>query len=368
VAELLQGALAQSKARERAALLTELAGLAPEVLAAKAPLWLADAGQSERKALRRALGATADAPAAEGHLRAALASAQLRPGVQLDLLRALAFRAQRFAPEYPQAFRRRAQTESAFAGQYLLLEPAGALASSEPFAAGLIKRQLTATSRAELREEAVRRADPKLFRAELIAATRDPAVRVRLAAVQALAGNAAASTALLTRLQEDPWPMVRAAAARALLPIAGHHVDVALAKALDDESRHVRRPVAFVLGRRGARAHRSELREMLQDDEEDPAVRAAAAVAVGQLCDHSALSQLSDYALRLRTFPLTEGELWLGRSALLALSDLRPRDLKQRLQPLLRDEAPAAARRLAREALARPGVCATPRPAGKKAR
>lgn len=368
VAALLLEQLQHADKKARPALIQQLAQIAPEVVAKQAPSWLASAGTRERHAVRAALQVTADAPAAEGVLRSALAQGSLPAGVQVDLLRALAFRSTRFSPEYTQAFRRQSEKSGDFATQYLLLAPAAALADKNEFAREQLRQRLTRGERPELRAEAAQRADARLFQRELLAATRDPEVRVRLSAVESLADDDAAlvGKALLERLQDDDWPMVRAAAARSLLGQRGQEVDAALAEALSDESRHVRRPVALVLGKRGARTQAPLLRERVLDDEEDHAVRAAAALALGQLCDATLLDEFTDYAMKLRSLPITEGELWLAQGSLRALGDLAPTDLKHRLTPLLAKDVPAPARRLARQTLQQPPRCRAPKAKGMR--
>jgi HEAT repeat protein len=290
----------------------------------------------------------------------------LSSSVQVQLLRALASRAQRFAPEYAAAFRRQVQqVEQAQAGKdferrYLLLQPAGALAALDRSAAEYLRKSMKGADEWELRGEAAQRADATLFGRELIAASRDPQVRVRLAAVEALGPlGAAAVPALIERLSEDEWPMVRVEAIRSLLGNPDGRVNAALSEAVDDEARQVRRVVAFALGQRGVRAQAPVLRDWLQDEDEDVTVRAAAAVSLGQLCDESSAQELTTHARRLGSLTLSESELVLGRASLQGLALMKPKNIEQRLAPLLDAKAPAAARRLARQALQMPRQCST---------
>jgi HEAT repeat protein len=363
---LLLASLESSTGARRAELIEQLAGLAPVLLVERAPRWLARATLRERKALRDALQVAADAPDAEGALRAVLRDETLSTRVQLQLLRALAPRAQRFTPEYATAFRRQAeQAAQARAGEdferrYLLLQPAGALAALDPSAAEYLRKSLQKAGEWELRGEAAKRANVTLFARELLAASRDPEVRVRLAAVEALGPlGAAAVAALSERLTEDEWPMVRVEAVRSLLGNPDRRVNAALGEALDDEARQVRRAAVFALGQRGVRAQAPALRDVLQDEEEDVAVRAAAAISLGQLCDATAAAELTAHARRLGSLTLSESELVLGRAGLQGLALLKPKDIERRLAPLLDAKAPAAARRLARQALQTPTQCST---------
>lgn len=368
VAELLLVQLEQNDGDKvwRAALIKELAALAPALLVERAASWLSRAAARERKVLRAALLAAADRPDAEGPLRAVLRDETLSAAVQLQVLRALAPRAQRFAPEYVAAFRRQAQQASQavsggdFERRYLLLQPAAALAQVDASAVAYLRKSLQKAPEWELRGEAAQRANVALFSRELISASRDPEMRVRLAAVEALrtAGTVGVA-ALLQRLEDDAWPMVRVEAVRSLLPAAGGRIDAALGEALDDDSRQVRRAVVFALGQRGVRGQAPALRDLLQDGEEDVAVRAAAAVSLGQLCDTASAAALTEHALRLGSLTLSESELLLGRAGLQGLALLKPLDLQKRLAPLLDPKAPAAVRRLARQALQSPNQCST---------
>jgi hypothetical protein len=374
ISELLLADLDASKGAARVQRIGQLAQAAPAVLVEKAPQWLPRATARERKALRDGLQVAADAPDAEGPLRVLLRDETLGPRVQLQVLRALASRAQRFAPEYAAAFRRQVRLAVDFEQRYLLLKPAGALARFDSVAASFLRSSMQQGAEWELRGEAAQRADAALFARELTAASRDPEVRVRLAAVESLgvAGNAAVP-ALLARLAEDAWPMVRMEAVRSLLASKDQRVNAALGEALDDDSRQVRRTVAFALGQRGARSHTPELRDLFQDEEEDPSVRAAAAVSLGQLCDAGSAPELTRLARTLGSLTLSESELLLGRASLQGLGLLKPADLQRRLAPLLDARAPAAVRRLARQAMQAPSQCqvtapknSAPKPAAPK--
>ena len=121
-----------------------------------------------------------------------------------------------------------------------------------------------------LRAAAARLApDVPALHAPLVSATRDEGVRVREASALRLGELSvpASAPALVERLREDPWPLVRAAAARSLvtLPPSGA-VDKALAASLRDESPRVRGLSLRALGQRGARSSRH------------PAIKAAPAV------------------------------------------------------------------------------------------
>ena len=111
------------------------------------------------------------------------------------------------------------------------------------------------------------------------------------------------------------------------------------------------------LGAHQAQAQLGKIRERLSDEDEYPMVRAAAAQAVAALCDRSAVSLLTSYALKLGDPMAEPGDHMIGAAALLALGDLRPSDLETRLGPLRAARAPAQARQAVRAVLQRPGTC-----------
>jgi HEAT repeat protein len=202
--------------------------------------------------------------------------------------------------------------------------------------------------------------DPQSLRAELLAALADPAVRVREAAVEALASPAAgfAVGALAERLGEDDWPLVRAAAARAL----GRHgpspaANQALGRALDDDSHHVRIPVLLAIGMRRVSEHVERVRELLADRQERLEVRAAAALSLGLGCDQGSLDELTERARKLADPAAPAEERALGGAALAALAQLHPADFRKRLQPLLEPRAAVDVRAAAERALRARGTC-----------
>jgi hypothetical protein len=91
--------------------------------------------------------------------------------------------------------------------------------------------------------------------------------------------------------------------------------------------------------------------ERLDDDEEWPAVRLAAARALGSLCYGPALGSLTARAKTLADPMASMDERGIAYAALGALRDLAPSDLKSRLHPLLDPRAPAGARAAANAAL-----------------
>jgi HEAT repeat protein len=165
-----------------------------------------------------------------------------------------------------------------------------------------------------------------------------------------------AASALAKRLDDDPWPLVRSAAASALGRLKGRAtVTGALTDALDDDSAAVRRPVLLALGTLGALDAAPAVRERLEDSEELPPVRAAAALALGMMCDRTSVDALTDYARKLADpqSPLKD----VAQSALTALSWIHPPDLAERVQPLRARDAGPGVRRAADTALTGPARC-----------
>jgi HEAT repeat protein len=173
----------------------------------------------------------------------------------------------------------------------------------------------------------------------LIVATRDPGVRVREAAALRLGELAmpAAAPALLERLRDDAWPLVRNAAARSLAFVGpSAEVDAALVRALSDETAEVRALAVRGLGQRGARASAPEIVARLRDTEEAPAVRAAAAMALADLCDATRLDELTRVAGSLLADRPSPDDIVVGGAALVAIGHLAPPDIAQRLAPFER--------------------------------
>ncbi len=359
--EKLVEALDGANAAERDLIANELALAAPgravEVLVPR----LAKAKAKQRAALRVVIARAAASDRARDAVLGALGDARLSEVAHLDLLRALGDRLAQYGPAATAAFARLASPKASFRIRYLLLEPAAALATTDPSALAYLRRSLAVDPDAHIRAQAARMvSDPGPLQRELERALWDPGVRVREAVLRALSSKrgAFAGAAIATRLKDDPWPLVRAAAADALGelgPGAAH--DRALFEALGDESRHVRSPVLRALGRRGARQYAAAVRERLGDSDEELTVRVAAAEALGRMCDAEAVDELTDYAMLLRD-PMGAGPTRaIAPAALRALGRIRPPDLAQRLQPLLGKEAPTLARQAAQDALRQPSSC-----------
>jgi HEAT repeat protein len=245
--------------------------------------------------------------------------------------------------------------------RYLLLDVAAGLAEKDASARRYLQTAMTRDPDGHVRAQAVRvAAKPGLFSTELLAALDDREMRVRQAALEALRSPAArfAGDAMTRRLAEDPWPMVRAEAARALgAQGPDARIDDALAGALDDASPAVVVPVLLALGTRGALRHAEVIRERVSDEDAAVLVRAASASALGLMCDTESVDLLTGYAQRLKDPMLDPGLRVIGAAALGALGRLGPRDLAQRLAPLKSAKAPRAVRDAADSASKQRNVC-----------
>ncbi|MEY4544044.1 MAG: hypothetical protein RL685_239 [Pseudomonadota bacterium] len=341
--------------------LSELApALAVELLTPR----LSAAGRVHRASYRDALARAAQQPEAEAVLRRALASGNLGPRGDLELLRATAELLPRVTPESTQAFARAAAVAAnTFDQRYQLLLPAAALSSHDLRARAFLQLALRDPD-GYLRMAAARLLPPlSELRSPLLSATRDPEVRVREASVLRLGEWRwpAAAGALGERLRDDAWPLVRAGAAQGMVGLGpSAQLDAALAGGLQDSSELVRAAVLRALGRRGARAYVPALRERLDDDEELASVRAAAAQALAELCDVESLPTLTEAAQLLLGERSDVDDMLVGSAAIAALGRLHPPDLEQRLAGFAAARHRPVLGQLAAAALQTPAHCPLP--------
>lgn len=347
--------LAQALANIDAALAVELLG--PRLAAAPA---------EHRAGYRDALSRAAREPDAAPGLRRLLALEGLGVATDIELLRALGDRVLAFQPEASLAFGRAAAAGRSFDQRFLLLTPASHLAIADAGAVAFVRRALGDPD-LYLRMTAARLApDVPALHAPLVAATRDEGVRVREASALRLGElpALASAPALIERLREDAWPLVRAAAARSLATARpAVAVDNALAEALRDESARVRSLSLRALGQRGARSALGPIQERFRDRQEEPEVRGAAARALGELCDMSVLDELTQATSRLLADRPSPGDVSLGNAAVAALGRLSPPDLERRLAPLVAARGRAGVEFLANGAPESRGRCAPARSA-----
>lgn len=312
----------------------ELALVAPALAVELLGPRLAAAPAEQRPGYRDALTRAARDRAAHPNARRLLEARGLGSAVELDILRALVEQLPSLEPEASRALARAVAGASSFEARYLLLPAASRLAPTDAAAASFLGAALRDAD-PELRFGAARVA-PAQFGPSLVALSRDPVVRVREAAAARLGepGFSGAAPALIERLREDAWPLVRSAAARSLSGVgASEQADAALVAALDDAAPDVRAAALRGLGHRGARSAAHAIAERLRDVKETPAVRAAAASALGDLCDASQLDELTRAARALLADRPSPDDVTLGSAALAALGRLHPADLEKRLAP-----------------------------------
>ena len=322
--------------------------------------------RARRAALRIALARASAVAEAKPRVLAVLESPVTSERVTVDVLRALGGRIAEFQPAAGVALSRLQAPNASFRTRFLLLGPSAELAVQDAKQRAAFEHALAADPDPRFRAQALASLkNPADFSVQVSGALNDPDVRVREAAVRASAVLPSAVPALTQRLAGDPWPLVRMAAADALAEAkSAPSAEPALSRAIDDPSPHVRAHVLIALGAHHAEHELPKIRERLNDEDEYPLVRAAAAQAVGELCDTSSLSTLTSYARKLADPMANAQEHMIGAAALLALGDLRPADLEGRLKSLRAKGAPAQTRQAAEAVLHRPGgACGAPVPA-----
>jgi HEAT repeat protein len=172
-----------------------------------------------------------------------------------------------------------------------------------------------------------------------------------------------ASQRLLGLLEQDQWPLVRAAVADALAKHPpGPALDEPLTLALNDDSPLVRARSVRALAERRAPGVASRIRDRLIDDEEWPEVRAEAARALGSLCDGESADILAAFAKKLADPMASPDAQLIATGAVMSLGRLARPDLKEALAPLADKKAPPQARRAAATALSTRNTCRAPAP------
>ncbi|MFO0587088.1 MAG: HEAT repeat domain-containing protein [Polyangiaceae bacterium] len=323
-----------------------------------------------RRDLRAALARAANSPKAKGEVADWLVPAKfgaLGDVAKVDLLRAM-------GPVLPEieggkkALFGLLTKEAPFRTRYLLLAPAAELAAKgDVEAESVVRDALAKGDDPHLRTRAAEVAGkvPKLAPA-LVTAAADSEVRVREAAVRALATAAGlgtvlpagAETALVARIGTDDWTFVRVGAAEALSAMPKSDVaDKALAGALSDKSVDVRGAALDGLGAHRAVAFAGPVRARAEASDELVDVRARALTALGSMCDKGSLDLLTRVAQGARSLS-SDVDRRLGAAALSALGELSPSDLASRIQLLLAADAPPLVREMAKSALAAKSKCA----------
>lgn len=358
-ARAIEAELKTQKGVELARLASVLAEVAPKRAIGALDARLSEKSAKTRRVLRVALARAARSPRARAAVEARLDAVGKDLRRDLEVLRALGPQLGGYGSRATAAFDSVARSARGFRERYLLLEPAAHLASSHRPARTRLAKAMRSDESHHIRAHAaaLARVQPKTFQKELLAALNDDQVRVREAAAESVAGRDGqfAQGALLRRLTKDRWPLVRAAAAKAFIQQRpSPKIDLALAEAIADSSHLVRSAAVTSLGERAALAQAEPVRERLQDRQERLEVRAAAAHALGAMCDRDAVGELTSYARRLAQPHATGDDRTLGSAALAALGRLGPEDLKSRLSPFFQKGVPPMARSAAEAALRTP--------------
>jgi HEAT repeat protein len=223
-----------------------------------------------------------------------------------------------------------------FDAQWLGAQPLADLAARGDVSALAAVRALFGMEDRYLRARAVEvSGEIEALRPEVIAALKDPDPRVRTNALLALrkgSGPNGAIAPILGILKDDAWTYVRVAAAETLAEAkGGADVDVALGIATEDDLPAVRSAAIRALVTRGARSQLPAIRKRAFDAKELVDVRGEAITALGQLCDRDSVEELFDIAKRGSS---SEGAHRLALSAVIALGEIHPKDLAQRLSTL----------------------------------
>ena len=325
-------------------------------------LQLGKGDKDARLATRQAF-ATAAREATGDRLSIALLDEGLTDDARLEMLRALGPRVTEVAPEATKILERLLSRGDDFSVRYLALGPIAALAGAGNRVeverlAGLLSHDKEWPIRAHAAELAI---GVPGVQAALLGAIDDENPRVREAALRAVAAQkvSAAAVGVQRKLETDPWPFVRVAAADALgaMPPAVD-VDRGLGTALKaDTSSPVRVAILAALAGHRARGFSDAVRERVDDEREDPEVRVAAARALGALCDAKTLDRLTELARAAADPAVDQDTLALGLAAVDALGAMHPADLAARLSKLRGEGVRDAVKAAAAKALAMAPAC-----------
>ncbi len=292
-----------------------------------------------------------------------IADARYTPYVRLEMLRAITPRLAEMVAAAVATLDALLVPNADMPVRYLALEPLSALAKAGDRAAqarvgAMLARDPDWPVRARAAELA---RELPAVQTELLTAIDDAEPRVRLAALETTAALHVSPAAVLVekRLASDPWTFVRVAAARALgsMP-AARDLDKTLADTLGAEtSPHVRSAIIEALAAHQARLYVDVVRRRLDDEQELPEVRGAAAHALGAMCDPRQLGRLTELAVAAADPMANAEDLTLGLAALSALGDIHPADLASRIAKLRDKSVRDAVRAAADHALASSAKC-----------
>jgi hypothetical protein len=350
-----------SKGKERGVFAEEVALVAPTAAVPALVAALASAeSDDERRALRKALAKSAQRGAGPKAFEAAMTDASfagLPVLTRIDVLRALGDAAAN-VPSAPKVFDSVAGDAKDFKARFLLVPPAAALAKSGATGAlTFVERALMDPAEPRLRARAAEFAAPVAgLRPKLEAAVEDPDVRVREAALLAIASagkpDKSGVARAIARIESDPWTFVRRAAASvAARAPADTSLDARLGHAVNFEgSPLVRADLVQALGERGAKTQRVVVSERAFDSKEALEVRVRAIEALASFCDAASVDALTELALKGQA-PFFEADRRLSAASTAALGRIYPQDLKMRLTPLVAEQVPGDIRDIARLAI-----------------
>jgi HEAT repeat protein len=359
-------------AASRACLAPVLATIAPDAALEPIADALASTGEDdhETRAVLRDSFAHALAAVPAGPLAALLGDAKRTAAGRLELLRAAGSRVAEAPAESEATLAELLTGAQPMRVRYLALGPLGELArAGDRAAAARIADAIARDPDWPVRARAAGLGGglPEAV-GPLVGAARDPEPRVREAALGALAAAPspdavrAAMDALTKdgRLRLDEWWFVKAQGVALLVTAPpSTETDAALGAALRDVSVRVRTAALVALAKRRASSWRGPIGERLDDPGEEPEVRVAAARALGGVCDddRDTIERLTAYARALASPTAEEDAQRIGYGALLGLAALQPKDLRDRLAPLLAAGAPPYVRVAAQQALAARSSC-----------
>ncbi len=324
--------------------------------------WMTTNDVETRATVRHAF-ANAAQEATPQMLVAMINDAQKTPFVRLEMLRAMGPRVREIQPDATKALDALLAPGADLPMRYLALEPLVELAKAgDRASATRVGTMLAKDPDWPVRARAAELArDLPAVQSEVVSAIDDGEPRVRQSALETVAALRVSPAAVLVEkhLESDPWTFVRVSSARALgaMP-AARDLDKALSTALgSDQAPQVRGAIIDALAAHQARAYASAVRARLDDEQEIPMVRTAAARALGAMCDPAQLERLTELA-RAAADPMASGEdLTLGLAAIGALGDIHPADLASRLAKLRDKSVRDAVRGAAEHALASPAKC-----------
>jgi len=354
----------RTDAASRACVAPTLAGIAPQQALepiADAMAATPESDRDTRLVLRAAFGEALKS-ASPGRLASLLGDARRSAAARLEMMLAAKERVAEAAAQSEATIAELLRGSPVMRTRYLVLDPLGELAHvGDRDAAGRLAFSIDRDPDWPVRAHAAElSAGVPDAQDALVRATRDAAPRVREAALQSLAGSTSppAVDAASSALSSDGWSFVKAQAIGVLARApASKKVDEALGGALHDRSARVRGAALVALARQRASGYGAAIRERLDDKNEDADVRAAAARALGAVCDTSSADRLTELARTLGTPAASEDDQEIALGALVGLAALQPRDLRDRLAPLLGPHALPHVRAAARQALSARGAC-----------